>query len=98
MDIRRSSTAARVVNLCNGTTDKVPYISLTFNLPYINTFIFRHYRDRYRSWVRNNKQDWNIREHNAVDAHFETVMGEPMLKVTYGKQYVMIALEELEKM
>ena len=61
-------------------------------------FIFRHYRDKYRLWVRKNKPDWIIREHNAVDAHFETVMGEPMLKLTYGKQFVMVSLAELENM
>ncbi len=98
VNIDNKTHLARLINLCNGNTPFVPFISLTFNLPFIDMFIFRHYRDKYRAWIRKNKPDWIIREHNAVDAHFETVMGEPMLKLTYGKQFVMVSLEELEKM
>ncbi len=97
-DINKNSVVARLVNLCNGNTDKAPYISLTFNQRYLDTFIFRHYYNKYRSWVRTHKPDWIISEHNAVDAHFETVVGEPMVKITYGKQFVVVSLEELESM
>lgn len=97
MDIRRTSVTARLVNLCNGNTDFVPFISLTFNQRYLDNFIAHHYRDKYRAWIRKNRPDWIIKEHNAVDAHFETLMGEPMVKITYGKQFVMVRLEDLEK-
>ena len=98
MDIRKTSTTAKLVNLCNGNSDKVPYISLAFNLPYLNKFLSRHYYDKYRSWIRKHRKDWNISQHNAVDPHFETITGVPMVKIIYGKQFVMISLEELEKM
>lgn len=97
-DINKNSHLARLVNLCNGNSDKVPYISLTFNQQHLDMFIFRHYYNTYRAWVRKNRTDWILKEHNAVDAHFQTLMGEPAVRITYGKQFVVVRLEELEKM
>lgn len=98
MDVTRTGTTARLVDLCNGNTDKVPYISLTYNQRYLDTFLLRHYYHQYRSWIKKHRPDWIIREHNAVDPYFETVMGEPVARITYGKQFVIIPLAELERM
>ena len=98
VDIRTRKVSSKIINMCNGNADKQPYLAVVGNMQYINNYIDRHYRKKIRSWVRRYKTDWNIREHNAVDPHFETVMGEPMVRISYGKQFVMISLEELEKL
>ena len=98
VDIRKKKVATRLVEMCYGKSDKIPYIALVANLQYVNKFLFRHYYDKYRSWVKKNKPEWNIREHNAVEPHFITVMGEPMVKIMYGKQFVVVSLEELESL
>ena len=97
VDIRETKITAKIVNICNGNTNKIAYIARVGNLDYVNRYIDRHYYEKMRSWVRKNRE-WKIREPNSLQPFFLTVMGEPMVNIKWGSHSVMVKVEDLERM
>jgi hypothetical protein len=85
-------------SICSGHTDVVPFIALVGNVQYVNRYIDIHYYEQLRSWVRKNRQWWNIRETNSLQPSFYTVMGEPVVNIRWGSHSIIVKLEELENM
>ena len=98
VDIRTPKIAARMQEICSGKTDIIPYIALVENIEAVNRYIDQHYYEQMRSWVRKNRQWWNIREPNSLQPFFQTVMGEPVVNIKWGSHHVTVKLEELESM
>jgi len=98
VDIRNPNITARMQAICSGKTDIMPFIALVENMEAINRYIDQHYHQQMRSWVRINKQWWNIREPNSLQPSFHILMGEPVIKIKWGSHDVMVKLEELESM
>ncbi len=96
IDIRKETVKMKLIAMCYGNTDKAPYISLPFNLQYINNYLDHHYYEKIRKWVTKNRENWMIREHNSLQVSFHTFMGEPMVQIKWGSHSVMVRMEEIE--
>lgn len=97
-DIRLPKTRQRLEQICSGRTDIIPYLAAVQDIQAVNRFIDQHYYNQMRSWVRRNREKWNIREANSLQPFFETEMGVPMVKIKWGSHHVMVKLEELENL
>ncbi len=98
VDIHKEKVHAKLVDMCCGLTDKVPYIAIVGSLEWVNRYIDLNYYEKLCSYVRKNRQDWDIKQPNSLRPFFETVMSEPMVKINWGRQWVIASLEEPESL